>query len=66
MDFTTKLLREHAEMSCAKAILEWQLQKYEDLLDEIMGYLCEEDILAAQFALQYKRVKERGKRNGTR
>ena len=57
MEFNFKLLEEHAELTLQNALLGWKLKHYEDLITELMGYLCEEDVLGKQYAMQYKKIR---------
>lgn len=60
MEFTSKLLNEHAELTVENAILKWKIERYKSLFKEVMDYLCEEDILAAQYAIKCKLLDDIG------
>ena len=47
-------------------MLNWQIEQYEALINELMAYLCQEDVLGKQYVNRYNnllRVK-RGRENG--
>ncbi|WP_054744139.1 hypothetical protein [Cellulosilyticum ruminicola] len=60
MEFTNKILKEHAELTVENAILKWKIERYKSLFKEIMDYLCEEDVLAAQYVIKYKLLDDIG------
>lgn len=60
MEFTSKLLNEHAELTVENAILKWKIERYKSLFREVMDYLCEEDVLAAQYVIKYKLLDDIG------
>lgn len=63
--FTWKLLEEHGELTIQNAIQGWIINHYEDMIAELISYLCEEDVLGKELVAKYnilKRInKERGK-----
>nr|WP_302600082.1 hypothetical protein [uncultured Cellulosilyticum sp.] len=60
MEFTSKLLNEHAELTVENAILKWKIERYKSLFREVMDYLCEEDVLAAQYVIKCKLLDDIG------
>lgn len=66
MSYIFKILSEHAELIAENVMLNWQIEQYETLINELMAYLCQEDVLGKQYANRYNnllRVK-RGRENG--
>ena len=45
MDYTLKLLSEHAELTGKNRMLTWEIEQYEFFINELMTYLCQEDLL---------------------
>lgn len=60
MEFTNKILKEHAELTVENAILKWKIERYKSLFKEVMDYLCEEDVLAAQYVIKCKLLDDIG------
>ena len=60
MEFTNKILNEHAELTVENAILKWKIERYKNLFKEVMDYLCEEDVLAAQYVINCKLLDDIG------
>ena len=58
MEFTSKLLNEHAELTVENAILKWKIERYKKLFKQVMDYLCEEDVLAAQYVIKCKLIDD--------
>lgn len=58
MEFTLKLLEEHAELTIENAMLRWKAGQYEELFMELMNYLCEEDLLGKEYLKQYKKMND--------
>lgn len=58
MDFLIKILGEHAVLTLENTQIKWQLEQYEFLLNEMMLYLCQEDVLAKEYIKQYNALKE--------
>ena len=57
MSYIFKILSEHAELTAENVMLNWQIEQYEALINELMAYLCQEDVLGKQYVLQYKKLK---------
>lgn len=65
MSYIFKILSEHAELTADNVMLNWQIGQYEVLINELMAYLCQEDVLGKQYVNRYNnllRVK-RGREN---
>ena len=65
MSYIFKILSEHAELTADNVMLNWQIEQYESLINELMAYLCQEDVLGRQYVNRYNnllRVK-RGREN---
>ena len=65
MSYIFKILSEHAELTADNVMLNWQIEQYEALINELMTYLCQEDALGKQYVNRYNnllRVK-RGREN---
>ena len=65
MSYIFKILSEHAELTADNVMLKWQIEQYEALINELMAYLCQEDVLGKQYVNRYNnllRVK-RGREN---
>ena len=62
--FTWKLLEEHGELTIQNAIQEWIIQHYEDLIAELISYLCEEDVLGRELVAKYDILKRMNKERG--
>ena len=43
MSYTFKILSEYAELTAKNVMLNWQIEQYESLINELMAYLCQED-----------------------
>ena len=56
MEFTLKLLLEHAELTGKNVMLNWQLEQYEYLINELMAYLCQEDVLGMEYVKRYNNL----------
>lgn len=66
MSYIFKILSEHAELTAENVMLNWQIEQYESFINELMAYLCQEDVLGKQYVNRYNnllRVK-RGRENG--
>ena len=56
MDYTLKLLLEHAELTAENIMLNWQIEQYEHFINELMAYLCQEDLLGMEYAKRYNNL----------
>lgn len=56
MDYTLKLLLEHAELTGKNVMLTWQIEQYEFLINELMAYLCQEDVLGMEYLKRYNNL----------
>lgn len=66
-EFAYQILLEHAELTGRNVMLNWQLEQYESLINELMAYLCQEDILGEQYVRRYNnllRIKRSREENG--
>lgn len=54
--FIYKILSEHAELTGKNAMLNWQLEQYEHLINELMAYLCQEDVLGMEYVKRYNNL----------
>ena len=67
MDYTLKLLLEHAELTGKNVMLNWQIEQYEFLINELMAYLCQEDLLGMKYVNRYNnllKLRRDRKQNG--
>ena len=67
MDYTLKLLLEHAELTGKNIMLNWQIEQYEFFINELMAYLCQEDVLGMEYVKRYNnllKVRKGIKQNG--
>ena len=67
MDYTLKLLFEHAELTGKNVMLNWQIEQYEFLINELMAYLCQEDLLGMKYVKRYNnllKLRRDRKQNG--
>ena len=67
MDYTLKLLLEHAELTGKNVMLNWQIEQYEFLINELMAYLCQEDLLGMKYVKRYNnllKLRRDRKQNG--
>lgn len=53
MDYTLKLLSEHAELTGKNRMLTWEIEQYEFFINELMTYLCQEDVLGMEYVRRY-------------
>ncbi|QEH69297.1 hypothetical protein QTL86_06680 [Cellulosilyticum sp. ST5] len=56
MSYIFKILSEHAELTGKNVILNWQIEQYESLINELMAYLCQEDVLGRQYVSRYNNL----------
>lgn len=56
MSYIFKILSEHAELTGEKVMLNWQIEQYETLINELMAYLCQEDTLGKQYLNRYSNL----------
>ena len=56
MDFTLKLLLEHVELTGKNVMLNWQIEQYEFFINELMAYLCQEDVLGMEYVKRYNNL----------
>lgn len=67
MEFLFKILSEHAELTGKNVMLNWQIEQYESLINELMAYLCQEDVLGRQYLSRYNnllRIRREREENG--
>ena len=67
MELLFKILSEHAELTGRNVMLNWQLEQYESLINELMAYLCQEDVLGRQYVSRYNnllRIRREREENG--
>lgn len=56
MEFLFKILSEHAELTGKNVMLNWQIEQYESLINELMAYLCQEDMLGKNYVNRYNNL----------
>ena len=56
MSYIFKILSEHAELTADNVMLNWQIEQYEALINELMAYLCQGDILGKQYVNRYNNL----------
>lgn len=56
MSYIFKILSEHAELTADNVMLNWQIEQYEALINELMAYLCQEDVLGKQYVNRYNNL----------
>ena len=56
MEFLFNILSEHAELTGKNVMLNWQIEQYESLINELMAYLCQEDVLGRQYVSRYNNL----------
>ena len=56
MEFLFKILSEHAELTGKNIMLNWQIEQYESLINELMAYLCQEDVLGRKYVNRYNNL----------
>ena len=56
MSYILKILSEHAELTADNVMLNWQIEQYEALINELMAYLCQEDVLGKQYVNRYNNL----------
>ena len=64
--FINKVLLEHAELTGKNVMLNWQIEQYESLINDLMTCLCQEGVIGKDYINRYSsllRIK-RGKENG--
>lgn len=54
--FIYKILSEHAELTGKNVMLNWQIEQYEHLINELMAYLCQEDVLGMEYVKRYNNL----------
>jgi len=65
MSYIFKILAEHAELTAENVMLNWQIEQYEALINELMSCLCQEDVLGMQYVNRYNNLSrvKRGREN---
>ncbi|MBC8581496.1 hypothetical protein [Zhenhengia yiwuensis] len=58
MEALFNLINDKEDLALENTIIKWRIERYEELLEEILECLCEEDVLAMQYAIKYKKLKE--------
>ena len=56
MSYILKILTEHAELTGRNVMLNWQIEQYENLINELMTYLCQEDVLGRNYVNRYNNL----------
>lgn len=56
MSYILKILTEHAELTGRNVMLNWQIEQYEHLINELMAYLCQEDLLGMNYVNRYNNL----------
>lgn len=56
MSYIFKILSEHAELTGKNVMLNWQIEQYESLINELMAYLCQEDMLGKNYVNRYNNL----------
>ena len=56
MSYILKILTEHAELTGKNTMLNWQIEQYEHLINELMAYLCQEDLLGMNYVNRYNNL----------
>ena len=56
MSYILKILTEHAELTGRNVMLNWQIEQYEHLINELMAYLCQEDVLGMNYVNRYNNL----------
>ena len=56
MSYILKILTEHAELTGKNVMLNWQIEQYENLINELMTYLCQEDVLGMEYVKRYNNL----------
>ena len=56
MSYFMKILTEHAELTGRNVMLNWQIEQYEPLINELMAYLCQEDVLGMNYVNRYNNL----------
>ena len=67
MSYIFKILSEHAELTAENVMLNWQIEQYESLINDLMTYLCQEDVLGRNSVNRYNnllKIKRGNKENG--
>ncbi len=67
MSYIFKILSEHAELTGENVMLNWQIEQHESLINELMAYLCQEDVLGRHYVNRYNsllRMRREREENG--
>ena len=56
MSYILKILTEHAELTGRNVMLNWQIEQYEYLINELMAHLCQEDVLGMNYVNRYNNL----------
>ena len=67
VSYIFKILSEHAELTADNVMLNWQIEQYESLINDLMTYLCQEDVLGKNYVNRYNsllKIKRGNKENG--
>lgn len=57
MESLFRIISEKDDLELDNTMLKWRINSYEDLIEEILEYLCDEDVLAMQYVMKYKKLK---------
>ena len=66
-EFAYQILLEHTELTGENVMLNWQVEQYESLINELMAYLCQEDVLGKNYVNRYNnllRIRREREENG--
>ncbi len=66
MSYIFKILSEHAELTGKNVMLNWQIEQYESLINELIAYLCQEDVIGKNYVNRYHSLLRirRGNKDG--
>ena len=67
MSYIFKILSEHAELTANNVLLNWQIEQYESLINDLMTYLCQEDVIGKNYVNRYNsllKIKREQQANG--
>ena len=57
MESLFRIISEKEDLELDNTMLKWRINSYEDLIEEILEYLCDEHVLAMQYVMKYKKLK---------
>ncbi|MGL5676458.1 MAG: hypothetical protein ACRDDX_08590 [Cellulosilyticaceae bacterium] len=50
-------ITEKEDLQMENSMMNWKLEKYEDLIEELLDYLCQEDIFAVHYKRKYRKIR---------